>query len=140
MIILDTNVLSEVTRQAPDSSVLAWMDAVRVEELATTAITVAELLYGVTRLPDGNRKSSLTAAVHGLMTDDFQGRIETFDMSAAVQYSAVVHEREALGRPISTADAQIAAICRAREATLATRNIKDFEDTGIELLNPWHGC
>ena len=140
MIILDTNVLSEVSRPAPDSAVLTWMDAARVEELATTAITAAELLHGVTRLPGGNRKSSLTAAVHALITDDFQGRVEPFDTSAAVQYSALVHEREVLGRPISTADAQIAAICRARGATLATRNIKDFEDTGIELLNPWHAC
>ncbi|MCI2420719.1 type II toxin-antitoxin system VapC family toxin [Saccharopolyspora sp. K220] len=138
MIILDTNVLSEVARQAPDADVLAWLDSLPAAEVATTAITAAELLYGVTRLPDGHRKSSLTAAVHALVNDDFHGRVEPFDAPAAAQYAVVVGEREKLGLPISAADAQIAAICRARQATLATRNTKDFEETGIELVNPWH--
>lgn len=138
MIILDTNVLSEVTRQTPNDDVLAWLDSLPAAEVATTAITAAELLYGVTRLPDGHRKMSLTAAVHALVDDDFHGRVEPFDAPAAAQYAAVVSEREKLGRPISAADAQIAAICRARQATLATRNIKDFNETGIELVNPWH--
>ncbi|TDD47708.1 type II toxin-antitoxin system VapC family toxin [Saccharopolyspora elongata] len=138
MIILDTNVLSEVTRQAPDADVLAWLDSLPAAEVATTAITAAELLYGVTRLPDGHRKTSLNAAVHALINDDFHGRVEPFDAPAAAEYAVVVSERERLGRPISAADAQIAAICRARRATLATRNTKDFEETGIELVNPWY--
>lgn len=138
MIILDTNVLSEVIRQTPDTDVLAWLDSLPATEVATTAITAAELLYGVTRLPDGHRKTSLTAAVHALVNDEFPGRVEPFDASAAAQYAVVVSEREKLGRPISAADAQIAAICRARRATLATRNIKDFEEAGIELVNPWY--
>ncbi|MGP4019741.1 type II toxin-antitoxin system VapC family toxin [Saccharopolyspora sp. 5N708] len=138
MIILDTNVLSEVTRQAPDADVMAWLDSLPAAEVATTAITAAELLYGATRLPDGTRKTSLSAAVHALVNDDFHGRVEPFDAPAADQYAVVVSEREKLGRPISAADAQIAAICRARRATLATRNTKDFEETGIELVNPWH--
>ncbi|WP_190818680.1 type II toxin-antitoxin system VapC family toxin [Saccharopolyspora pogona] len=106
-------------------------------EVATTAITAAELLYGVSRLPDGHRKTALTAAVHALINDDFHGRVELFDELAATHYAVVVSERDQLGRPISAADAQIAAICRARGATLATRNIKDFEETGVELVNPW---
>lgn len=138
MIILDTNVLSEVIRQTPDTDVLAWLDSLPATEVATTAITAAELLYGVTRLPDGHRKTSLTAAVHALVNDEFPGRVEPFDASAAAQYAVVVSEREKLGRPISAADAQIAAICRARRATLATGNIKDFEEAGIELVNPWY--
>lgn len=138
MIILDTNVLSEVIRQAPDTGVLAWLDSLPATEVATTTITAAELLYGVTRLPDGPRKTSLTAAVHALVNDDFRGRVEPFDASAAAQYAVVVSEREKLGRPISAAGGQIAAICRARRATLATRNIKDFEEAGIELVNPWY--
>lgn len=139
MIVLDTNVLSEITRQSPDADVLAWLDSLPAAEVATTAITAAELLYGVTRLPGGHRKSALTTAIHALINEDFHGRVEPFDAPAAAQYAAVVSEREQLGRPVSAADAQIAAICRARRATLATRNIKDFEGTGIELVNPWHG-
>ncbi|MHA6802419.1 PIN domain-containing protein [Salinifilum ghardaiensis] len=139
MIVLDTNVLSEVIRPTPDADVLAWLDSLPATEVATTAITAAELLHGASRLPEGQRRSSLTAAVHALINDDFHGRVEPFDASAAAHYAAVVSERCALGRPISAADAQIAAICRARAAVLATRNVKDFEDTGVELVNPWAG-
>jgi predicted nucleic acid-binding protein len=113
------------------------LDSLPVDELATTAITAAELLYGVTRLPDGRRKMTLSAAVHGLINEDFHGRVAPFDASAAAQYALVVGSREKLGRPISAADAQIAAICRARQVALATRNTKDFEHTGVELVNPW---
>ena len=122
--------------RTPDVGVLTWLDALPPAEVATTAVTAAELLHRAARLPDGQRKSSLMAAIHELLDEDFQGRVEPFDLRAAVEYAAVVREREHLGRPVSTADAQIAAICRARRATLATRNIKDFEETGIELVKP----
>lgn len=137
MIVLDTSVLSELTRQVPDATVVAWLDSLPSTEVATTAVTAAELLYGVARLPSGHRKSELAEAVHALLDDDFRGRIESFDAPAADQYAPVVTAREQRGRPIADADAQIAAICRARNATLATRNTKDFEDTGIELVDPW---
>lgn len=135
--LLDINVLSEFTRHSPEADVLARLDSFPATEVATTAITAAELLYGVSRLPAGHRKSSLATAVHALINEDFHGRVESFDAPAAAHYAVVVGERDRLGRPISAADAQIAAICRAREATLATRNVKDFEETGIELINPW---
>lgn len=106
------------------------------EEVATTAITAAELLYGVARLPDGHRKTQLTDAVRSLIDEDFHGRVEPFDAAAAARYANVVADREQWGRPISVADAQIAAICHTRHATLATRNIKDFVETGIELVDP----
>lgn len=138
MIVLDTNVLSELTRQAPETTVLAWLDSLPAAEIATTAVTAAELLYGVARLPQGHRKIALSEAVHALIDDDLQGRVESFDAPAADQYALVVTDRERLGRPIDTADAQIAAICRARQATLATRNVTDFADTGVELVDPWH--
>lgn len=138
MIVLDTNVLSELTRQAPDVGVLTWLDSLPVDRVATTAVTAAELLYGVARLPDGRRKKGLTAAAYALINDDFRGRVEPFDAQAAARYAVVVAACERLGRPVSVADAQIAAICHTRHATLATRNTKDFEDTGIELVNPWH--
>lgn len=137
MIVLDTDVLSELTRKEPEAAVLTWLDSLPATEVGTTAITASELLYGVARLPSGNRKTALAEAVHALINDDFAGRVEPFDAMAARAYALVVTERETLGRPIDAADAQIAAICRARGATLATRNTKDFLDTGIELVDPW---
>lgn len=137
MIVLDTNVISELTRRAPAPRVVSWLDALTAAEIATTAITAAELLYGVARMPGGRRKTELAAAVHGLLSDDFQGRVLSFDEPAAHRYADIVTGRERLGRPIGVADAQIAAICRTINATLATRNIDDFHQTGIELINPW---
>ncbi|MBV8931250.1 MAG: type II toxin-antitoxin system VapC family toxin [Kutzneria sp.] len=137
MIILDTNVLSELVRDVPNPQVMAWLDSLPADDIATTAIAIAELLYGVIRLPDGRRKTLLAEAVQTMIDDDFRGRVAPFDTAAAACYAVVVADRERLGRPISVADAQIAAICNTRRATLATRNTKDFVDTGIELLDPW---
>jgi predicted nucleic acid-binding protein len=137
VIVLDTNVLSEVIRPAPAESVLAWLDALPTIEVATTAVTAAELLHGVARLPEGHRRTALAGAVRALLSEDFDGRVLSFDVRAAAEHAAVVRDRELLGRPISTADAQIAAICRAHGATLATRNTKDFTETGVDLVNPW---
>jgi toxin FitB len=137
VIVLDTNVISELTRQAPEPGVISWLDSLAAAEVAITAITAAELLYGVAKLPDGSRKTELTAAVHGLLSEDFQGRVLSFDEFAARRYADIVTGRERLGKPIGVADAQIAAICRTIDATLATRNTGDFEETGIELINPW---
>jgi toxin FitB len=137
VIVLDTNVISELTRQAPEPDVISWLDSLPVAEVATTAITAAELCYGVARLPSGRRKTELAAAVHGLLNDDFRGRVLAFDDRAAPRYADLVSARDQLGRPIGVADAQIAAICRVLDATLATRNTTDFEETGIELINPW---
>ena len=137
MIILDTNVISELTRPVPDSGVIAWLDSQPAEETAVTAITVAELRYGVRRLPDGRRKAELSEAVSALVDTDFRGRVEAFDVLAAEQYADVVTTRERAGLPISMSDAQIAAICRVLNATLATRNTADFTGTGVDLINPW---
>jgi len=137
VIILDTNVLSELTRKAPDQNVISWLDALDATDVGTTSVTAAELLYGVARLPAGDRKTQLTGAVTDLIEDDFEGRVVPFDVAAASHYAVVVSDREKAGRPIAVADAQIAAICRHLRATLATRNTKDFSGTGIDLLNPW---
>jgi toxin FitB len=137
VIVLDTNVISEITRQAPEPGVISWLDALPVAEVATTAITAAELLYGVARLSSGRRKTELAAAVRELLSDDFAGRVLPFDDRAAPRYADIVSARDQLGRPIGIADAQIAAICRSLDAALATRNITDFDETGIELINPW---
>lgn len=137
MIVLDTNVISELIRGEPDEGVLRWLDSCDASAVATTAITAAELLYGVARLPPGRRKKQLSEAVRGLVEEDLDGRVEPFDPTAASHYAVLVSDRETAGRPIGVADAQVAAICRKLGATLATRNIKDFEDTGIELFDPW---
>lgn len=133
MIALDTNVISELARQVPDSAVLSWLDSLVTADVVTTAVTAAELRYGVARLPDGHRKRELTAVIRGILTEDFQGRILPFDERASVRYADIVISREHIG----VADAQIAAICSDVGATLATRNTSDFEETGVELINPW---
>lgn len=137
MIVLDTNVLSELVRKRPDPGVLGWLDSFPSDEVATTAITAAELLYGVGRLSPGRRRSALLEAVNALLGEDLQGRVLPFDSAAAEHYAEVVADRERLGRPIGMADAQIAAVCHARGTVLATRNIKDFTDTGVDLVDPW---
>lgn len=137
MILLDTNVISELVRPEPSQEVLDWLDALDADRVATSAITVAELLYGVARLPSGRRKQRLDAAIEVLIEHDLAGRAYPFDALAARHYAELVDERERTGKPIGAADAQIAAICRTRGATLATRNTSDFEGAGVELVNPW---
>jgi predicted nucleic acid-binding protein len=137
MIVLDTNVISELMRRRPAARVVSWVDEQDASALAITAVTVAELLYGVARLADGARKTELAAAVDALVREDFARRVLPFDAAAATHYADLVAERERQGRPISTADSQIAAICRWHGAALATRNIRDFDATGITVLDPW---
>ena len=137
MIVLDTNVISELARPAPDPGVLSWLDSLEVSVLATTAITAARLRYDVARLPDGDRKRELTAVIRGILTEDFHGRVLPFDERASVRYAEIVSRRERIGKPIGVAEAQIAAICRNLGAILATRDTADFEETGIELIDPW---
>ena len=138
MILLDTNVLSELIRPEPAERVTRWLDSLDAREVATTAITAGELFHGVARLPGGRRKEQLSESIRGLLEEDLDGRVEAFDAAAARHYADLLSDREASGRPMSAADAQIAAICRSRSATLATRNTNDFDGTGIELLDPWN--
>lgn len=139
MIVLDTNVVSEVSRPRPDARVVAWMENL-TGDVAITAVTLAELLAGVRRLPDGRRKSALSAKIDAALRPYRQTRaVLAFDDEAADHYANVLVARERAGMPISTADAQIAAICRANSATCATRNIKDLDHTGVELVDPWTG-
>jgi toxin FitB len=137
VILLDTNVLSELIRPKPDEGVTKWLDSLDSAAVATTAITAAELRYGVARMPAGQRRERLNEAIRGLIEVDLEGRVEPFDAAAATHYAALVSDRDKAGRPISMADGQIAAICRKLGATLATRNTSDFQDTGIDLLDPW---
>jgi predicted nucleic acid-binding protein len=135
MIVLDTNVISELTRQTPDDRVLAWVDG--QDEMAVATTTVAELLYGVARLPVGARKSKLADAIRELTEVRLKDNVIAFDRTAASHYAEIVAGRGRIGRPMGVADGQIAAICRAHGAALATRNVRDFEETGITVINPW---
>ena len=135
MIVLDTNVVSEMTRQAPADAVKDWFD--RQVDLYTTAITQAEMLYGLERMPKGRRRDELFESLADIFNDLFAGRILSFDSVAAVSFAQVTAGRERIGRPIKQPDAQIAAIARARGASLATRNVRDFEHCGITVINPW---
>ena len=137
MIVLDTNVLSELMRSQPSKSVISWLDNQIASTLYITAITVAEILYGIARLPEGIRKSALFNVASEMFDQDFGGRILAFDSQAAVLYADLVSNCEASGRQVSMADAQIAAICQLHEASVATRNVKDFEPFKLNVINPW---
>lgn len=137
MIVLDTNVVSELMRREPDENVLAWVDQHPADLVFLTATTAAELLYGIARLPDGSRKNVLAARTRELLEEDFVDRVLAFTGDAAVWYAEIVASRECRGQPISMADAQIAAICRLHGADLATRNVKDFVETDLRVVNPW---
>ncbi len=137
MIILDTNVLSEALRPAPDAQVLHWLGTQWRAALFTTTITRAEILLGVQLLPAGQRKQGLWQAAQAILNQDFAGQVLSFDADAADAFAEIVASRRTAGRPISQFDAMIAAIARSRGASLATRNVKDFGDCGIALINPW---
>lgn len=139
MIVLDTNVVSELMRAEPAGTVVEWVDAWPALELHLTAITVAELLYGVARLPAGRRKRALATRVEAMIEQDFDQRVLAFDQVAAAHHATLVVDRARAGRPISMADAQIAAICRSFDATLATRNVHDFAGTRVTVVDPWAG-
>ena len=138
MIVLDTNVLSELGKPDPDASVLAWVARQRRAELCTTAVNEAELAYGLALLPKGRRRDALTQAVARLLGEGLGGRVLAFDRVAATIYGDVASKRRSARRPIATADGQIAAIARACGANLiATRDSGGFEGCGVSLLNPW---
>lgn len=134
MIILDTNVVSAF--MAADDRVLAWLSEVPPTDVYTTSVTRAELRFGLVRLPDGVGKRGMIAAADAVF-DTFADRWLPFDVAAADEFGQLVADDEAMGRPIRTAAAQIAAVARARRATLATRSTKDFEECGVRIVNPF---
>lgn len=137
MIILDTNVLSEVMKPAPSPQVVHWFGQYPALRLFTTAITQAEILYGLELLPKGKRRSALQSAVTAMFAEEFAGRVLAFDSDAALVFPQIACARRALGRPVTQFDTQIAAIAYARGAAVATRNTDDFDGCGITVLNPW---
>jgi toxin FitB len=137
MIVLDTNVLSELIRPEPASGVVDWLRAQTRSSLFTTAISRGEMLVGVLMLPVGQRRRRLEEEVGAIFAEDLAGRILAFDSDAADAFASITAQRRALGRPISQSDAMIAGIARSRGARLATRNVRDFEGCGITLIDPW---
>lgn len=137
MIILDTNVVSEPLRAEPEPAVLAWLDAQAPATLCLTSITLAELLAGVAALPAGRRRNKLAQALTEQVLPLFEGRVLAFDVQAAHAYARVQAGAQAAGNPISFADGAIAAIAAAHGFAVATRNVRDFNGTGVEVVDPW---
>jgi len=137
MIILDTNIVSEMMKTAPSRTVLDWLNAQDAASLYVTTITLAEIGYGLRLLPDGQRRRLLAERFDQFIARAFDQRILSFDAAAARAYGDIMGHRKELGRPIRVTDGQIAAIARANGFGIATRNIKDFEDSQIALINPF---
>ena len=137
MIILDTNIVSELLRPAPAPQVEAWLAAQDGATVFFTAVGEAELRHGIAILPPGRRRSDLAKAIEAMLEEDFRDRILPFDRAAARAYAAIAAGRRAPGRPISQFDCQIAAIARAHQAAVATRNSGDYQGCGIDVIDPW---
>jgi predicted nucleic acid-binding protein len=137
VILLDTNVLSELMRREPDARVVAWLDAQPAESVWTTAITVFEIRTGIDLLAAGRRQRELEAAFARLLADDLEGRVQSLDQPAALAGGAIAARRQSAGRTVEIRDTLVAGIAAARRATLATGNTRHFEDLEVELVNPW---
>ena len=137
MILLDTNVLSELMKPAPAERVVRWLAAQPATSLYTTSVTQAEILHGIMLLPSGRRRRAFEAAADAMFDEDFGGRILPFDSDAAHPYARIAADRRRAGRPISHLDAQIAAIARAAGAAIATRNVTDYAACSVTVINPW---
>jgi predicted nucleic acid-binding protein len=138
VIILDTNVLSELMTPAPAPKVVSWVANQRsLETVFISTITVAEILYGVELLPAGKRRDKLESEAQAMFSEDFAGRILSFDEESARVFAQIASSRRKSGRPIAELDAQIAAVAQVHGAALATRNTADFEGCGVQLINPW---
>jgi toxin FitB len=139
MIILDTNVASELMRPSPAPAVASWVRARPANELCTTSITLAEIRYGIARLPAGRRRDLLKETADEVFAA-FEGQVLPFDAAAATHYPTIVTCRDRAGLPIDGFDAQIASICLTHDAALATHNSKDFQNTGIDVIDPWQAA
>ena len=137
MIILDTNVLSALLQQQPDPQVVAWLDDQPAESIWLSSITVFEARYGLALLPAGRRKDLLEQRFEELVQDDLQNRVLLFDINAAAHAAQLAADRTTRGRPVDMRDTFIAGIALARRATLATRNVRHFDDLSVPVVNPW---
>jgi predicted nucleic acid-binding protein len=137
VIVLDTNVLSEALRPVPQPSVLDWLANQPRASLFITTVTRGEILYGIRLLADGKRRQGLWDAARKIFDADFADQVLSFDSEAADMYAEIAASRRAAGKPISQFDAMIVAMARSRGASVATHNVQDFEDCGVDVINPW---
>jgi predicted nucleic acid-binding protein len=137
MILLDTNVISEPLRRAPEPSVIRWMDAQALETLYVSAITVAELRFGVANLPEGKQRDALQTSLENQILPLFSGRIRPFDMDCTTAYAELMAKARSAGLAIAAADGYIAAIAAANRFSVATRDVSPFQAAGINVINPW---
>ena len=136
-VLLDTNVLSELMRKAPDPTVAVWAAGHRLETLFFSAVGEAELRYGAAILPTGQRRDTLVSDIERMLGEAFEKRVLPFDSGAARAYADIAAKRRSTGRPIAPADCQIAAIAGSRRMAVATRKVRDFEDAHIQVVDPW---
>ncbi len=137
MILIDTNIISEMMKTTPSNAVVSWFDRQKTTELFITSITIAEISYGLNILSEGKRRNSLETVFNKAIVNAFKHRILSFDENAAHFYGKIMGQRKELGRPLSVLDGQIAAIARAHGFSIATRNIRDFSDCELTLINPF---
>jgi predicted nucleic acid-binding protein len=137
VIILDTNILSALMRTAPEPAVVRWLDQQPAESIWITSITLFETRFGLALLPQGRRRQSLEQAFDRLLEEDLENRVLDFDSTAATEAAALAAARQKAGRPVDMRDTQIAGIALARRATLATRNVRHFQDLRVSVIDPW---
>jgi predicted nucleic acid-binding protein len=137
MLMLDTNMLSEIMRSEPEQKVADWIVRQPSDELFTAAVCQAEILAGLAIMPSGRRRAELEEAARSMFADDFAGRVLPFDIEAATAYAEVFAARRKAGRPSGTIDLMLAAIARVRGASVVTHNVADFEGVGVAIVNPW---
>jgi len=137
MIVLDTNVVSEMMSATPAPAVVSWLNDQEAARLFLTAVTIGEIRYGLRILPQGKRRRFLEEGFEGILTGAFAGRILAFDEAAAHRYAEVMGRRKEIGRPLDIRDGQIAAIAWVKGYAVATRNVRDFVECGVEIINPF---
>ena len=135
--LLDSNVVSELIRRVRNPVVVSWVISSPLEGLYFSAVAEAELRYGAALLPEGRRRQTLLMDIEGFLREAFGHRVLPFDRHAAREYADIAAARRSAGRPVASADCQIAAIARSQGMTMVTRNVRDFEDIGVEIFNPW---
>ena len=136
-VLLDTNVVSELMRKTPDPAVAMWAAGQPLESLFFSAVGEAELRYGAAVLPTGQRRETLVSDIERMLGEAFENRVLPFNSSAARAYANIAAKRRSAGRPVAPADCQIAAIARSRRMAVATRNVREFEDADVEIIDPW---
>jgi predicted nucleic acid-binding protein len=137
MLVVDTNVLSELMRPRPNAPISSWIAERATLSLHLTAISEAELRFGLAIMPPGRRRDGLAEGLERMLRTGFANRVLPFDSAAASAYAEIAAARRAMGRPMPEADCQIAAIARSRDMAIVTRNVHDFVDAGIDVIDPW---